>query len=117
MGIPVSLFLIAIGAILTWAIEDRSRAVDLNVVGVILMLVGLTGIALSLYWWDRWGGGYFRRRTYVDGPPAGYAPRRRYGYGRRTRIVEEEGGPPAPGPGPAAPPPPGPGPYDAPPPP
>jgi phosphate/sulfate permease len=41
VGVPVSLFLIAVGAILTWAVTDTNRAVDLNVVGVILMLVGL----------------------------------------------------------------------------
>jgi hypothetical protein len=104
----VSLFLIAAGAILTFAVSDRSRAVDLDVVGVILMLVGLFGLLLSLLLWEQWGGGYFRRRTYVDaaGAPA-YGYRRR-GYGRRTRVVEEQGGPPG---GPA-----GPGPYDEPPP-
>jgi len=108
VGIPVSLFLIAVGAILTFAVSDRSRAVDLDVVGVILMLVGLVGLLLSLLLWEQWGGGYFRRRTYAEGAAPAYGYRRR-GYGRRTRVVEEEGGPVA---GP-----PGPGPYDGPPPP
>jgi len=69
------LFLIAIGAILTWAITSEVSGVDVNVVGVILMVVGLVGLLLSLLFWSSWGGpGYFGRRrttTYVDeGPPA-----------------------------------------------
>ncbi len=75
MGLGVSLFLIAIGAILTWAITSEVSGVDVNVVGVILMVVGLVGLLLSLLFWSSWGGpGYFGRRrttTYVDeGPPA-----------------------------------------------
>jgi len=67
--------LIAIGAILTWAITSEVSGVDVNVVGVILMVVGLVGLLLSLLFWSSWGGpGYFGRRrttTYVDeGPPA-----------------------------------------------
>ena len=73
MGLGVSLFLIAIGAILTWAVTTSVSGVDVNVVGVILMIVGLVGLVLSLLYWSSWGGpGYFgrRRTTYVDeGPP------------------------------------------------
>ena len=103
MGIPVSLLLIALGAILTWAVEDNAEGVNLAVVGVILMLVGLVGFLLSLLFWSSWGGpGYFRRATYVDAPPS----RRRY-YGpwarRRATYVEDEA---PPGPPPGGPPPP-----------
>lgn len=76
MGLGVSLFLIAIGAILTWAVTADVSGVDVNVVGVILMIVGLVGLLLSLLFWSSWGGpGYFgrRRTTYVDeAPPPGY---------------------------------------------
>ena len=41
MGIGVSLILIAVGAILTWAVTDNVSNVDLSTVGVILMVVGL----------------------------------------------------------------------------
>ena len=44
MGISVSLVLIAIGAILTWAVTATASGVDLNVVGVILMVVGGVGL-------------------------------------------------------------------------
>ena len=73
MGIGVSLFLIAIGAILIWAIEAEVAGVDINAVGVILLIVGAIGALLSIMFWSSWGGpGYWgsRRRTYVEeGPP------------------------------------------------
>jgi Domain of unknown function (DUF6458) len=56
MGISVSLVLIAVGAILTWAVTATASGVDLNVVGVILMVVGLAGIVLSMIFWTSWGG-------------------------------------------------------------
>ena len=73
MGIGVSLILIAVGAILTWAVNATVSGVDINTIGVILMIVGAIGIVLSLIFWSSWGGvgGPARRRTtYVeDGPP------------------------------------------------
>ena len=101
MGIPVSLILIAVGAILAFAVNQNPGAtVDVDVVGWILMLVGLVGLLLSLFWWDRFGPGYWgwQRGPGPYGPGPG-GP----GYGRRRRVVEEEappGGPPPPGPPP-----------------
>ena len=40
MGIGVSLILIAVGAILTWAVNATVSGLDINTVGVILMVVG-----------------------------------------------------------------------------
>jgi Domain of unknown function (DUF6458) len=70
MGIGVSLILIAVGAILTWAVTDNVSGVDLSTVGVILMVVGLAGGLISLVFWSSWGGvGGWRRETVVhDGP-------------------------------------------------
>jgi hypothetical protein len=48
---------------------------DINTIGVILMIVGAIGLLLSLMFWSSWGGpGFARRRTtYVDeAPPPGY---------------------------------------------
>ena len=56
MGISVSLILIAVGAILTWAVTATVSGVDINVVGVILMIVGAAGLILSLLFWSSWGG-------------------------------------------------------------
>ena len=77
MGIGVSLILIAVGAILTWAVHATSTSFDINTIGVILMIVGAVGLLLSLMFWSSWGGygvaGPRRRvTTYEDAPPPGY---------------------------------------------
>ena len=75
MGLGVGIFLIAVGAILAFAVNATSGAVDVHTVGWILMGVGLASVLLALMFWQSWGGpGYWTRRrtTYVDeGPPAG----------------------------------------------
>jgi Domain of unknown function (DUF6458) len=65
MGIGVSILLIAIGAILTWAVDYHVSGVALNTVGWILMIVGAIGVLLSLIFWSSWGGFGERRRTVV----------------------------------------------------
>ena len=73
MGIGVSLLLIAAGAILIWGVTGEASGLDVDAIGVILMVVGLAGLVLSLVFWSSWGGpGYFgrRRETVVEeGPP------------------------------------------------
>jgi uncharacterized membrane protein YfcA len=49
MTIGTSLFLIAIGAILRYAVHDSWKAVDIPTVGLILMIVGAFGLVLGLY--------------------------------------------------------------------
>jgi hypothetical protein len=71
MGLGVSLFLIAIGAILAFAVNAATDVANIDVIGWILMAVGLAGLLLSLMFWSTWGGpsGTRRRTTYVeDGP-------------------------------------------------
>jgi hypothetical protein len=65
MGIGVSLILIAVGAILTWAVSADVSGVDLNTVGVILMVVGAAGGLISLVFWSSWGGFGGRDTTVV----------------------------------------------------
>ncbi len=65
MGISVSLVLIAVGAILTWAVTTTVSGIDLNVVGVILMIVGAAGLVLSMIFWSTWGGFSSNRTTTV----------------------------------------------------
>jgi hypothetical protein len=99
MGISVSILLIAVGAILTWGVTAEAEGLDVNAIGVILLIVGVLGLVLSMLFWSSWGGFGGRRRTaYVEERavhPADPAP-------RRTTVVEEDV---APGPPPAAPPP------------
>jgi hypothetical protein len=66
VGIGVSMFLIAVGAILTFAVEKEAEGIDLNTVGVILMIIGGIGLVLSLLMWDRIGSYGIRRRTVVQ---------------------------------------------------
>ncbi len=78
MALGTSLLLIAVGAVLRFAVSVTTSGFNIHSVGVILMIVGGLGLLLSLLWmtvWDhqtrteRWG----RRTTYVDHdvpPPA-----------------------------------------------
>ena len=77
MGLGVSLFLIALGAILVWGVTGEVAGADVDAIGLILMIVGALGLLISMLFWSSWGGpGYFgrRRETYVEDrgapPPA-----------------------------------------------
>ena len=72
MGIGVALILIAAGAILAFAVNAEVSGVDINVIGWILLVVGIAGALLSMIFWSSWGGVGGRRRevVYDDRPPA-----------------------------------------------
>jgi Domain of unknown function (DUF6458) len=72
MGIGASLFLIAAGAILAFAVTVEVSGVDLSIVGWILMIVGGLGLILSLVFWRRIGS--HRRETYVREDPYDRTP-------------------------------------------
>ncbi len=66
MGIGVSVFLIALGAILTFAVDTAVDGFNLDAVGVILMVVGALGLlATLLVFGPRRATGVVRERTYV----------------------------------------------------
>lgn len=67
MGFGTSLFLLAVGAILAFAVEVDVEGFDLDAVGVILMIVGGIGLVGSIIFWNTWGG-----------------------FGRRRRVIEED---------------------------
>lgn len=77
MLIGPSLFLLAAGAILAFAVEVEGQGFDVNAIGVILMAVGGLGFLASLMFWSGWVG-VDRRETVVE--------ERR----PRRRIIEEE---------------------------
>ncbi|MGH9177393.1 MAG: DUF6458 family protein [Acidimicrobiales bacterium] len=52
MGIGVSVFLIAVGAILAYAVEVSAEGIELDTVGVILMIVGGIGLLASMLFWS-----------------------------------------------------------------
>jgi Domain of unknown function (DUF6458) len=78
MGISLSIFLIAIGAILAWAVDAEVSGIDIQVAGVILVIVGALGLVISLVFWSSWGG--FGHR---DASAGG---------GQNTTIVERDRG-------------------------
>lgn len=51
MGIGVSIFLIALGAILAFAVNFDVSGLDINVVGYILMIAGLIGLIMTAFIW------------------------------------------------------------------
>lgn len=82
MGIGGSIFLIAVGAILTFALNAEVGWLDLDVVGWVLMIAGLFGLILTTWFWSN-----RRRTTAVTQTPT------------TTRTVEERSdvvGPPDP---------------------
>jgi hypothetical protein len=92
MGIGASIFLLAVGAILAFAVDAHISGIDINVIGWILMACGLVGLIITLWYWNS------RRRTVVtrqtQGPVAGGAyPAERTEYRERGDI------PPPPPPG------------------
>ena len=64
MALGTSLFLIAVGAILRYAVADSLEGIDIPTIGLILMVVGVVGMLISLFTmtlWDR-----DRRRGVVE---------------------------------------------------
>ena len=98
MTLGVSLLLVAAGAILIWGVTGEVSGVDLDAIGVILIVVGIIGFVLSLIFWESWGrGGFGRRTTYVErGAPAlrhgpGIVAAGRRGRGRRASAGRTAG--------------------------
>jgi heme/copper-type cytochrome/quinol oxidase subunit 2 len=64
MTFGTSLLLIAVGAILRYAVTATVSGVDLHVVGLVLMIVGIVGFVFSLLWFRTWASG--RREVPVE---------------------------------------------------
>ena len=57
MGLGVSMFLLAVGAVLAFAIDvESSGGVNLNTIGIILMVVGAIGVLAFVTVFGSWGG-------------------------------------------------------------
>lgn len=56
MTIGTSVFVIALGAILRWAVSDRIEGIDLSTVGLILMIAGAVGLLAGLFLYARHPG-------------------------------------------------------------
>src|SRR4029450_895273 len=66
VSLGVSIFLLVVGAILTFAVEVTTSGFNLNTVGIILMIAGALGLVLSLLFWSSFSP--YRRSRTVAGP-------------------------------------------------
>ena len=84
MGIGASIFLIAVGAILAFAVEAELAGLDIAVIGYILIGAGILGLILTmLVFGPRRRTSVEQRRVYDEGPADGTVveERRRYDSG------------------------------------
>jgi hypothetical protein len=66
MGIGVSLLLIAVGAVLAFAVHVTGHGFNIHTIGIILLVVGAIGALVSMMFWSSWGGfGGSRRETVI----------------------------------------------------
>ena len=77
MGIATGLLLIAVGAILDFAVDVQTKGFNLHTIGLILMIVGALGAVISIFFWSTWGGLHGRPMA-IEGAP------------RRRRTVQDE---------------------------
>ncbi|MBV8999414.1 MAG: hypothetical protein JO304_10155 [Solirubrobacterales bacterium] len=55
MTIGVAIFLIAVGAILKWAVTAHVSGIDIQTAGTIIFVVGLVGLVIAVaytFWWE-----------------------------------------------------------------
>jgi len=95
MGIGASILLIAVGAILTFALNVQVGWLDLDVVGWVMMLAGVIGLILTtIIWGPRRRSSMVTRDTVgtvdpVDRPVEPLPPRSTTPGGYRRSSVEE----------------------------
>jgi sulfite exporter TauE/SafE len=72
MGLGTSLLLIAVGAVLRFAVTVSTHGFNIHTIGVILMVVGGIGLLISLLWMTTWRDRRVETRGYVrrDVPPS-----------------------------------------------
>jgi hypothetical protein len=75
MTVGASIFLVAVGAIMRYAVTDSISGVDLATIGLILMIAGIVGLLIGLFMYAN-----TRRAGYADG----YAVR------ERERVVDRD---------------------------
>jgi hypothetical protein len=69
MGIAPSLLLIAVGAVLRFAVHVSTSGFNLHTIGIILMIVGVIGLLLTLVWMFGWSERRERTRYVEREPP------------------------------------------------
>jgi beta-lactamase regulating signal transducer with metallopeptidase domain len=75
MGIGTSIFLIAVGAILRFAVTATVSGISIATVGTILLVVGIIGLLISLLYMTLWADRTRRDAAVVDRGPVAPADR------------------------------------------
>ena len=65
MGLTASLLLSAVGALLIWGVSATVSGLDVHAIGAIVLVVGIIGFVLSMFFWSTWGGFAGSRRAAV----------------------------------------------------
>jgi hypothetical protein len=74
-----SIFLIAVGAILRYAVTTSVEGIDLKTVGLILIIVGIVGLVLSILYMVLWAPrGRVTRERVIERDPYDEPPPRAY---------------------------------------
>jgi hypothetical protein len=83
MGFSTSIVVIAIGAILRFAVSVTTTGFNLHTIGLILIIVGAVSLLLSIMFWNSWGGfgggGTRRQRRVTPDGAGGYTEEERTG--------------------------------------
>jgi hypothetical protein len=88
VSIGVGIFLMVLGAIMAFAMEATTPGINVNALGIILLLIGLVVVLYSLLFWNNlspWGRRRIvvRRRTVVEERPVEVVEE------RPVEVVEE----------------------------
>jgi beta-lactamase regulating signal transducer with metallopeptidase domain len=75
MGIGTSILLIAVGAILKYAVNADVEGVEIDTVGTILLIIGIIGLVISLLYMFIWSDRARRTDVVDDVPPRDRYPR------------------------------------------
>ena len=75
MGVAMSIVMIAVGAILRFAVSVTTTGFNLHSIGLILIILGAISLLISIAFWSSWGGfntgGGSRRQRRVTPDGAG----------------------------------------------
>ena len=83
MGVALSIVMIAVGAILRFAVSVTTTGFNLHSIGLILIILGAVSLLISLAFWSSWGG-------FSGGAAGGYRRERRVTQDGAGGFVEEE---------------------------
>jgi hypothetical protein len=72
MGIGTSLFLVAVGAILYFAVNADISGLEIATIGIILMVIGVVGLLISLFFLSSARRGTTERTVVRDREPPAY---------------------------------------------